>query len=437
MLVVLCCALVGLRRRFAPSQNDMTKDYSEEDAPLPMGLAVFSAVLRLFFPAKPREHLSALKKLLLPMAKLMHRRESKTKAPGEHGGSSSKASLHSDKDDSQMKRAKPLNLDLRYSLGIPILAPDDRFQGGPEMLLENLLRNPTPLVHELRRQHLVECLMFVDKLTRALRVIGRRGGHGDANGDGSTTAGHVSAREAFEAMSTADRDLTEDQKHLYLLRGFGRRLPDMPSAHSAGAAEEAVNLDFRAAEALASAARVQKVRKMIKEHASQLFDGGTTAHMDDFVRRLSSSGVIKGGRQWTPHISDSELAQEAGLNVALPSPSTATLEELCGGSVAFGDDAGGQGRTLRLSPSRLQLSQSPSRGPGTMSRGVSPCPVTPRALDADSSPGGPESPPEEPGVDLSEPLERYKFLVEVGKDIHELSVGYPGMGLAFWVNSPV
>lgn len=60
-------------------------------------------------------------------------------------------------------------------------------------------------------------MLFTEKFVRAVRANRRPGEE------------PLTAKEAFEAMGRADRDLTACQRHLYLLRGFGQRLPDMPS----------------------------------------------------------------------------------------------------------------------------------------------------------------------------------------------------------------
>ncbi|CAE7426264.1 unnamed protein product [Symbiodinium pilosum] len=60
---------------------------------------------------------------------------------------------------------------------------DGTMRGGHRLLLDNLVRAPSPFVQELRRQHLLECVLSTEKLQRALRVNRRNPGGGNT-GDG-------------------------------------------------------------------------------------------------------------------------------------------------------------------------------------------------------------------------------------------------------------
>eukprot|EP00913_Durusdinium_trenchii_P020040 g18836.t1 len=68
MLVNLCLCLHALQHRFRSSASRLIED--EEELSLEMNVSVLSAVLRLFFPRKPREHLTALKSMLHSRAQL-------------------------------------------------------------------------------------------------------------------------------------------------------------------------------------------------------------------------------------------------------------------------------------------------------------------------------------------------------------------------------
>ena len=65
MLLNFCMCLHGVQHRFRSSASRLMAEQSLE-----MNVAVVSAVLRLFFPRKPREQLTALKSILHPKAQL-------------------------------------------------------------------------------------------------------------------------------------------------------------------------------------------------------------------------------------------------------------------------------------------------------------------------------------------------------------------------------
>eukprot|EP00933_Yihiella_yeosuensis_P070767 TRINITY_DN78931_c0_g1_i1.p1 TRINITY_DN78931_c0_g1~~TRINITY_DN78931_c0_g1_i1.p1 ORF type:complete len:1368 (+),score=287.05 TRINITY_DN78931_c0_g1_i1:127-4230(+) len=415
MLACLCRLLVSLRSRFSIERGDsnaILEGCSQDEAPIMISVSVISAVFRLFFPVKQREHVSALKQLLLPGCKA---------------------------DDS---RSEAQLINVTDMFNIPNLS-GSRMCSGAGQLLDNLLRNATPIVQEMRRQHLVECLGFIDRLTRALRVIARRqntAGLTEAPAptgeDGApptekagSRGGHVSAQQVFDALKTADRDLTQDQCYLYLLRGFGRRLPDMPSP--AAGLEEEFNVSelthFEGQEAVDAAGRVQKVRKMIQEHAQELIDKSVTAQADEFVRRLTNSGVTKGGRYWQPDMTCAEISQEAGLNQVTDSTPSGDLlgfvETFVPGT---GDDVdaksqpkdsfrrkrGGEGSSKKSSPRK-------SNSPMTRKKDT----TSAEALKALTQ-------------CLHDPFDQYRFLIDVGREVQELSVGYPGLNLSYWMKPP-
>ena len=124
----------------------------------------------------------------------------------------------------------------------------------------------------LRRQHLLECMLFTEKFVRALKANRR-------------LEEPLAAKEALEAMGRADRDLSSCQRQLYLLRGFGRRLPDMPSTTD-------VELTHEASKA---AVRANKVRRMLADYTQELLESNAQLSLEDFLKNLQSSGVMKGG----------------------------------------------------------------------------------------------------------------------------------------------
>eukprot|EP00913_Durusdinium_trenchii_P020039 g18835.t1 len=153
---------------------------------------------------------------------------------------------------------------------------------------------------ELRRQHLLECILSMDKLQRALRV--KRPG-----GAGNDEPVQMAAKEILDALGKADWDsptrfsaernasatrprhgfidLTPAQRHVYLLRGFGKRLPDMPATTEMDLGNEALH----------TAVRCTKVRRMLQDYAQELVESGTQVVVEDFLKNLQLSGVVKGG----------------------------------------------------------------------------------------------------------------------------------------------
>eukprot|EP00435_Cladocopium_sp_Y103_P016293 s224_g4.t1 len=69
MLLNLCSCLHALQHRFRSSASRLIED-DESSTLQEMNVSVLSAVLRLFFPRKPREHLTALKSMLHSKAQL-------------------------------------------------------------------------------------------------------------------------------------------------------------------------------------------------------------------------------------------------------------------------------------------------------------------------------------------------------------------------------
>jgi len=291
----------------------------------------------------------------------------------------------------------------------------------------------------LRRQHLLEGLMFLDKLQRAFRArAGQRRtvpvDGGQAAPDGKENI--VNAKEILEALATTDHWLTEDQRNLYLLRGFGRRLPDMPSS----TAEE----QDKAAEAVATASRVAKVRRMLQDYCTELVEAGSTVSIEDLVKRILSSGVAKGGRHWQPEFTPEEIAQESGLRMwqvatsSNPKSRKNGLVDLVKAHMELGGSedtmvAASHGRegAKSLHVSIVRSSSKPS-SPREASKPVS------SLLSAGGAKRlvrlGTKLLQEK---EKSDPWDRYCFLAEVARNIQELSLGYPGLYLSYWVNHEI
>eukprot|EP00931_Biecheleriopsis_adriatica_P038331 TRINITY_DN21960_c0_g1_i1.p1 TRINITY_DN21960_c0_g1~~TRINITY_DN21960_c0_g1_i1.p1 ORF type:complete len:1454 (-),score=354.93 TRINITY_DN21960_c0_g1_i1:117-4478(-) len=462
----LCC--IALRSRFHSGPASALGDVEGDSYDI--NLAVFSAVLRLFFPSKPREHISVLKGILQPAAQInrMRVRNRIHQAVAE----TDESDAPKIKAGSFSEDAIPLSVNLQELFSLPTMEPDGSLQGGNLELLDNLLRRPSAFVQELRRQHLCECMLFVDKLQRALRANHRRshmagGGEKTAEQGGEKTQtgeNMVTAKDVLDALATADKDLTQDQRYLYLLRGFGKRLPDMPSTNMA---EESSNRDS-STEALAAAVRMQKVKRMLQDYAAEFIDSSSTIGIDDLQKRMLAMGVAKGGRHWQPLITCQQVADESGVSALAMYNAKPILEELKQAHIAVvgeslpppAEPAVSDGAVVRSragtangaeevhkrnalevpqqhpfrSPSKggLEVPQQHHNRSASKSSVLSAGTVS-SAVGSAVSPKGdasllPQAPPEG-----CEPFEKYTFLAEVARGIQELSPGYPGLYLNYWV----
>eukprot|EP00439_Symbiodinium_sp_Y106_P017256 s5145_g2.t1 len=214
MLLNLCACLVSLQHRFRSSATRLIDSTSEEvaipgdDSAVEINVAVLSAVLRLFFPRKPREHLTSLKKLLHSAAQLhavrtrsacvLGLRDRLKKEAATREGDEAQPNLQ------ELERSLPPSVSLKAALRQ--VSSDGSMRGGHRILLDNLLRAPSPFIQELRRQHLLECVLSTEKLQRALRV-NRRNPGGPSN-DGENGQPTLTAKEIMEALNKADRDPT-------------------------------------------------------------------------------------------------------------------------------------------------------------------------------------------------------------------------------------
>jgi len=258
----------------------------------------------------------------------------------------------------------------------------------------------------------------------------------------------------IDALVNTDKDLTQDQRNLYLLRGFGRRLPDMPSVVLA----EPSSSDKASAEAAAAVSRVAKIRKMLQDYCNELVEVGSSVSIDKFVKRLLSSGVIKFGRHWHPEFTCEDVSRESGMvfvsqntflwkggledfvqaNAASGGPEDSRASKHKAGleiPVRAMDTVAAEetnqptsSQSGRLMPP--QLSQRPASQ--TSVRSASPAPMSPQSNRLEASASNvslmsmlPEN---------SEPFERYRFFARVARDIQEVSIGYPVLYLSYWAN---
>lgn len=384
MLLNLCSCLHALQHRFRSSASRLIED-DESSTLQEMNVSVLSAVLRLFFPRKPREHLTALKSMLHSKAQL--------NAVRTRDKMKNRASAVQFQEVGKDEPNLPPSIAIKEIFGLPPMDEHGRMIGGHRALLENLLRSPTPFILELRRQHLLECILAADKLQRALRV--NRKSSGQAQGNAADEPAQMAAKEILEALGKADRDLTADQRHVYLLRGFGRRLPDMPST---------TEMDL-GNEALKAAVRANKVRRMLQDYAQEVVQSGAHVVVDDFLRNLQSSGVVKSGKSWEAALSLQDVAKESGISaMVVISPGKAIMDELMAARIASGT-AQEEGTHRPVSHEGRTFSKHANK-----------------------------SFPPPPPMD-SEPFEKYSFFSELGQDVQELSLGYSASYLSFWVNN--
>lgn len=385
MLLNLCSCLHALQHRFRSSASRLIED--DESCTLQeMNVSVLSAVLRLFFPRKPREHLTALKSMLHSKAQLNAvRTRDKLK---------SRAGAVQFQEEGKDEPNLPPSIAIKEIFGLPPMDEHGRMVGGHRALLENLLRSPTPFILELRRQHLLECILATDKLQRALRVNRKNSGQAQGSAAADEPA-QMAAKEILEALGKADRDLPADQRHVYLLRGFGRRLPDMPST---------TEMDL-GNEALKAAIRANKVRRMLQDYAQEVVQSGAQVVVEDFLRNLQSSGVVKSGKSWEAALSLQDVAKESGISaMVVISPGKSIMDELMAAHIASGT-AQEEGTHRPVSNQGRTFSKHANKS----------------------------FPP--PPANDSEPFDHYAFFSELGQDVQELSLGYSASYLSFWVNN--
>ncbi|CAE7426243.1 unnamed protein product [Symbiodinium pilosum] len=172
------------------------------------------------------------------------------------------------------------------------------------------------------------------------------------------------------------------------------------------------------AEAYDSALRVQKVRKMLQDYCSELVESNATVGTDVFIRNLQCSGVIKGGKHWEPEFSLQEVAQESGIcSMTVSNPSQPILDELISAHIASG--------AVQEDGVEANLSLPGSRG--------SPRHRTHSDRQLSKVTSDRNLPPAPPAT--CEPFEKYSFFAQLGRDVQEMSVGYPALFLSYWVKN--
>jgi len=120
------------------------------------------------------------------------------------------------------------------------------------------------------------------------------------------------------------------------------------------------------------------------------------------LRKLTSSGVLKGSRTWQPDVSLADVVKEAGLVAVRGESASAQLEEFLPTEFAGGT-------ANRNSLGGGAVSDAGNEG-------------------ADASGSG--------SADKAEgEFNLYRFQAELGRGIWEMSVGYPLMALSYWVGA--
>jgi len=431
MLVAFCHALAALSERLTPSHWHPPPGTPKEIEPAVIGIAELSALMRLFFPSKPREHLSALKKLLMlestgetlddndrtslflsedeesePLSQ--RRRQKKVTAQelrlAEWGRGGENENCEDSAADETMNCREPPVIDLGSILGIRMWRGQIVDTDG---LLSDLMTQPTPLMLELRRQHMIECFMFTNRLQKALRSS-----HAATVSENGALM--INAKQADAALAAADQLLTEDQRCIYVLRGFGRRLPDPPSIEHQGnqtnhdvtpdtspgarSRRDSLSVDRDMENAWKRAAVFYKTRTLLSERMAKLVKEDKTVAADVFIRRLSSDGVVKSADLWHPEVSIREVVRESGLEAVRPATQTAPLQELVGNVGSVNEMA---------LPNSMSMTD-----------------LTRQCLSSFES--------EVEGVS-TEVVERYYQHAVSGRDIQELSIGYTHLGLLHWL----
>jgi len=405
MLVSLCHNVAALSEPLTPAHVEFQ---SRQDAVI--GLPELSAIFRLFFPSKPREHLSSLKKILVSYARSSpliprrcegdsslpttdQKRERLEKdivvpisaelpsprstlddvegdpAPAEHSAAAERC-VPSDRPDaardervvppmegqrpqvetgatelqsprghrkvelrspregllsptspSNHEKDMPL-VDVSEAFGVPLHRGAVTDEAG---LLQTLVSDPSPLFAELRRQHLVESFMFVERLQRALwNIVIRSTSCGGSSLVIAEGAGWVTVKQAESALLSADHRLSVSQRRIYLLRGFAHRLPEIPGEDCSSSCSSSLCAP-RSGPSVWKRGHV--LHRLLEERFEALLEENPTIDKDVFVQRLRSSGVTRGPLVWRPSVHVAAVTQEAGLVAARVQTLGGNLEE--------------------------------------------------------------------------------------------------------------
>eukprot|EP00929_Paragymnodinium_shiwhaense_P097550 TRINITY_DN59201_c0_g1_i2.p1 TRINITY_DN59201_c0_g1~~TRINITY_DN59201_c0_g1_i2.p1 ORF type:complete len:1434 (+),score=394.01 TRINITY_DN59201_c0_g1_i2:52-4353(+) len=454
--------------------GDMPRDDegSAEHKPIVYGFAELSAILRLFFPAKPREHLSSLKNILLTYGKLQEMEEfnaqskkaagerAESKTPNKPGGQGAAAKSKAAPPKSPAHRptlqqlrssvltaspsmkkgeavgGKPKVIDIGRALGVTLV---EGRSVEKDNLLNELIGRPSPLALELRRQHLCEAFRVIVHKTG--QTEGEAAGASGAGGGECSAVSYINVRQAEAALSAADAQLTETQRRIYILRGFGQRLPDastiMPP--SEGPLKSKADVQKLLTKSLPSlcpslglpdTARrgslttgtsqsfesmpsdiwkgTDRLRALLKDRVQLLVEQGITVPRDVFVRRLAATGVAKYARMWQPAIAIGDVVRESGLDAVRGCTAGGALEEFC---------------TAPSATSLTSLAQAAAAPSTFASRDLQDADLTQQHSADDGEEGT--------------ALARYREHLKVSQGVVELSVGYPLLALQCWLSLPL
>merc|ERR1719161_177401 len=347
----------------------------ESDGPT-FSLAEFSATQRAFFRGKPREHMNSLKKLLSTSIQDASKDDpgAADKKPWErrleihtlfglqgteaghddhsqegHEGITNGHHFKQPKNPEDSDDVDVVSTSITAN-SVPVGASQTTVRRlSNEDIWQVILSKPSTFVQELRRQHFVECLSFFDRLRKALHQVAIKEletkqskkknkeeekdqedekEKDDKREDPSLASAQITPKHVLEALRLADHHLTDDQKSIYLVRGFGRRLPDMHGKQTRSSIDHDKGDHFHVSKDLIrKAAALEKGLKLLREYSKEIQEGLSTVAVDTFLRNLGSSGVIKPARLWTPSMSVKEIIEGSGLDQERSKTAGATLEE--------------------------------------------------------------------------------------------------------------
>jgi len=285
--------------------------------------------------------------------------------------------------------------------------------------------------------------MFLDRLHKAFRVTVQNKGGMEA--DGGAAISYINVRQAEAALSAADATLSESQKRIYILRGFGQRLPqtsNLAPHNSTGSSAvtskaEVYRMMSRSIAVLCPSLGIpdttttrqsqifgttvssatgssdgtivprvwtaaDNLQQLVKDRVAELVEQGITVPTDVFMRRLAATGVTKYARMWQPDVGIENIVRESGLDAVRHKASGGALEEF------------------------LDTHEPAARaGPSTSSIGH----------ERRRSVSGSRLP--ELHMQESPTLERYNEHLKRGQVVLELSVGYPLLALQTWLSLPM
>eukprot|EP00747_Dinoflagellata_sp_TGD_P087732 gnl/TRDRNA2_/TRDRNA2_163734_c3_seq2.p1 gnl/TRDRNA2_/TRDRNA2_163734_c3~~gnl/TRDRNA2_/TRDRNA2_163734_c3_seq2.p1 ORF type:complete len:131 (+),score=27.27 gnl/TRDRNA2_/TRDRNA2_163734_c3_seq2:126-518(+) len=128
---------------------------------------------------------------------------------------------------------------------------------------------------------------------------------------------------------------------------------------------------------------MQQMRRLLQERVHQLLEEGAQVASDVFVKRLVSSGICKGSRLWHSDVTVAKVSEAAGHAAVRHGTASGPLEIFVSTQDSLAGDAGGAAASMSH---------------------------------------------------LNETMEQYQALSKGSSDIQELSVGYPGLSLEYWLS---